>query len=79
MGQSMEHIGTFKQKTEAGFVRTIDKYQAKNCSTCPLNGACHKSKGNRIIEVSHQGNLYKKQSSENLKSEQGIYYRKKDA
>ena len=49
----------------------------KNCSSCPLNAACHKSKGNRIIEVSHQGNLYRKQSSENLKSEQGIYYRKK--
>lgn len=77
MGQPMQHLGTYVQKTEAGYKRTIDSYQAKNCSACPLNGACHKSKGNRIIEVSHKGNLYKKQSSENLKSEKGIYYRKK--
>ena len=77
IGQPMQHMGTYSQKTDAGYERTIDKYQAKNCSSCPLNGACHKSKGNRIIEVSHQGNLYRKQSSENLKSEQGIYYRKK--
>jgi transposase len=77
MGQPMQHMGTYAQKTEAGYTRTIDKYQAMNCSACPLNGACHKSKGNRIIEVSHRGNQYKKQSSENLKGEQGIYYRKK--
>jgi hypothetical protein len=77
MGQPMRHLGTYAQKTEAGYTRTIDKYQAKNCSTCPLNGACHRSKGNRIIEVSHKGNQYKKKSSENLKSEKGIYYRKK--
>jgi hypothetical protein len=37
----------------------------------------NKSKGNRIIEVSHRGNALKKQANENLKSEQGIYYRKK--
>lgn len=77
MGQPMQHQGTYTQKTEAGYTRTIDNYQAKYCSTCPLNGAFHKSKGNRIIEVSHRGNKYKKQSSENLKSEQGIYYRKR--
>lgn len=77
MGQAMLHIGSTLQKTEAGYVRTIDKYQAKNCNNCPLNGACHKSKGNRIIEISHKGNRLKKQSSDNLKTEQGIYYRKK--
>ncbi|MGB3869043.1 MAG: transposase, partial [Flavobacteriales bacterium] len=33
---------------------TVSRYQAINCTTCPLNGACHKSKGNRIIEVNHR-------------------------
>jgi transposase len=77
MGQRMHHIGTNTVTTDAGYKRIIDKYQAKDCSSCPLNGVCHKSKGNRIIEVSHQGNALKQQTSENLKSEQGIYYRKK--
>lgn len=77
MGQPMQHIGTYSQKSDAGYTRILDKYQAKNCTGCPLNGVCHKSKGNRIIEVSHKGNFYKQQSKENLKTEQGIYYRKK--
>lgn len=77
MGQSMKHIGQYKQQTEAGYERSIDRYQATNCSRCPLNGVCHKAKGNRIIEVSHRGNALKKQANDNLKSEQGIYYRKK--
>lgn len=77
IGQSMKHIGTFTQTTEAGYKRTIDKYQAQNCSPCPLNGVCHKSKYNRTIEVSHRGNELKQQAKEKLQSEQGIYYRKK--
>lgn len=77
MGQPMQHIGTYSQKSDAGYTRILDKYQAKNCTGCPLNGVCHKSKGNRIIEVSHKGKFYKQQSKENLKTEQGIYYRKK--
>jgi transposase len=77
MGQSMNHIGSKKERTEAGYVRTIDRYQAQNCSRCPLNGICHKSKGNRIVEVSHRGNELKQQARENLLSEEGIYHRKR--
>jgi transposase len=77
MGQPMQHIGTFIITSDAGYNRTIDKYQAKDCSRCPLNGVCHKSKNNRTIEVSHQGNDLKQQTKQNLQSEQGIYYRKK--
>lgn len=77
IGQTMIHIGTSIQKSEAGYPRTIDKYQAKNCFNCPLRSGCHKQKGNRIIEVSHRGNELKEQSKHNLQSEQGIYYRKK--
>lgn len=77
MGQAMKHIGTELQKTEAGFVRTIDRYQAQNCENCPLRGVCHQSKYNRIIEVSHKGNALRKQVRERLNSEQGLYYRKR--
>ena len=31
--------------------QTIRFYKAQNCQGCPLRGSCHKSKGNRQIEV----------------------------
>ncbi len=77
MGQHMHNIGTHTQKTSTGFTQTITHYQAKNCSTCPLNGACHKAKGNRIISINQHLNQYKQQANQNLQSEQGIAHRKK--
>jgi transposase len=77
MGQRMDNIGTTDRSTLRGFKQTITRYQAKNCEGCPLRGACHKSKDNRIIEVNHNLQALKKKSKENLLSEQGIYHRKK--
>jgi len=78
MGQKMRSIGTHQTKTKTGFTQNITRcYQATNCNGCPLRGACHKAKGNRVIEVNHSLNKYKEQVRENLNSEQGIYHRKK--
>src|SRR5690606_35022863 len=77
MGQRMELIGTFKQKTSSGFVQHIKKYRAKNCSLCPLNGACHKSKGNRIIQVNERLERHKTQAYIRLNSEVGREKRKR--
>lgn len=76
MGQHMESIGISTKKTSTGFLQKVKKYQAKNCSTCPLNGSCHKSKGNRIIEINHNLNRLKSQASKKLLSEQGVKRRK---
>lgn len=76
MGQPMQNIGTYNKKTSTGFLQTLTKYQAKNCSTCPLNGACHKSKGNRIIEINKNLNLHKQKAFDLLNSETGIEHRK---
>lgn len=76
MGQPMECIGVFRQKTSTGFEQEIKKYRAKNCTTCPLNGVCHKSKGNRIIQVNERLEKYKHQAYELLNSELGIKKRK---
>lgn len=59
MGQEMHCIGTFIQKSSTGFLQEIKKYQAKNCNNCPLNGSCHKSQGNRIIQVNEQLEVYR--------------------
>lgn len=77
MGQQMSNIGTHQSKTQTGFLQTITRYQAANCNGCPLRGACHKAKGNRVIEINHALKKYKQQVKENLNSEQGIYHRKK--
>lgn len=77
MGQTMQNIGTTTQTTATGFKQTVSKYQASNCEGCPLRGACHKSKRNRIIEVNHTLNDYKRKATERLTSEKGIYYRKR--
>lgn len=76
MGQPMNYMGTFKQKTSSGFQQELKKYQAKNCNGCPLNGACHKAQGNRIIQVNWQLESYKKQAYGLLNSEAGIKKRK---
>ena len=76
MGQEMHYIGESKRKTSTGFEQTSRKYQAKNCSNCPLNGVCHKSKTNRIIEINVNLFRHKQKAYELLNSEQGIEKRK---
>ncbi len=77
MGQQMNYIGDSKKKTGTGFVQTAKRYQAQNCGSCPMNGACHKSKGNRIIEVNENLKRQKKRAHELLNSEEGVRRRKK--
>jgi len=55
MGQKMGCIGCGNRKTELGFEYRVSIYQAQNCKDCPLRGMCHKAKGNRRIEVNHNG------------------------
>ncbi len=42
-----------------------------------MNCVCHKSQGNRLIEINHNLNRHNKEAKENLQSEQGIAHRKK--
>ncbi len=77
MGQEMEYRGDVKKTTSGGFEQTSRRYQAKNCNNCPLNGACHKSKTNRIIEINVDLKTQKQRAHEMLNSEQGIKHRKK--
>lgn len=77
MGQKMNYIGDRKRKTAAGFEQTSKAYRAQNCRNCPLNGACHKGKGNRTIEVNTNLQRLKQKADQLLKSEEGIEKRKK--
>lgn len=75
-GKPMARIGT-RRKRESGLLKTYALYQAKGCKNCPLREACHKQKGNRVISVNHKGQKLKKLAYDRLKTDVGIYYRKK--
>jgi hypothetical protein len=77
MGQQMKRVGEHEEKTTAGFIKKYHHYQARNCNGCPLRGVCNRQQDNRIIKVCRSGIELKKQAAERLKSQQGIYYRKK--
>ncbi len=76
-GKPMKHKNTFTRAGKNGFKQTISRYQAKNCNGCPLRDECHQQKGNRVIEVNHNGNRLKSKAEKRLKSRRGIEKRKK--
>jgi len=77
MGQHMNRIGTGRGKTASGYVTQSARYKAQKCDGCPLHGSCFKAPGNRIIEVNHRLNQYKRLARERLTSEEGIRHRGK--
>ena len=76
MGQPMAKKGVIKKQTINGYQQELGVYEAVNCEGCPIRGACHKSKGNRQIQVNHQLNELKNRSKSNLLSEKGVKHRK---
>lgn len=77
MGQKMNYIGNKTNRTATGFLQTAKMYQAISCEKCPLSGTCHKSKGDRIIQVNVNLERHKQQADSLLQSEEGIRKRKK--
>lgn len=75
MGQHMERFGTTRTKTESGYVTESARYKARRCGGCPLGGSCFKAKGDRIIEVNHRLNEYRRKARERLTSEVGVKHR----
>lgn len=75
MGQRMNFIRQEKRYTASGYQQIVSIYRATRCQGCPLRGQCHKSKGNRQIEVNHTLDDYKARARELLNSEQGLAHR----
>lgn len=75
MGQHMEKIGDFKRVSDNGYVSYVSHYQAKRCHGCCLRSLCHKSKGNRVIEINHRLRELKEEAKNLLMSEKGLYHR----
>lgn len=77
MGQRLHHINKGKRTSSNGYEAEVHYYEAQRCEGCPLRGMCHKSQGNRRIEVNKNLNRLKGKAREKLLSEQGLYHRSK--
>ena len=77
MGQKMKFIRQEKRYTASGYQQTVSVYRASRCQGCPLRGQCHKSKGDRQIEVNHTLDDYKARARELLTSGHGLKHRSK--
>ena len=75
MGQPMQKIFAKKDKTKTGFEQEISFYRAQNCNGCPMRANCHKSVGNRTIQVNHNMRRLRKKAREKLNSEEGLLKR----
>jgi len=75
MGQHMTLLNKTIKTSENGYKSTVYRYQAQNCGNCPMHGQCHRSQGNRIIEVNYKLNAYRKKARELLMGEEGLRLR----
>lgn len=77
MGQQMNFVRTQKNVSELGYESQVSLYRTQRCQGCPLRKQCHKSQGNRTIELNHKLLAYKKRARVLLMSEKGLEYRSK--
>ncbi len=75
MDQRLTRIGTVKSRTESGYETESARYKAQRYEGCPIRGACFKAKGDRIIEVNHRPNEYRRKDRERFTSKEGIRHR----
>lgn len=76
-GQRMNRIQTTRSKTANGYTSESTMYQAQNCEGCPQRESCFKGKGNRVIEVNHKLNEYRKKADKLLTSEEGVKHQRR--
>jgi hypothetical protein len=70
------HTGQGERKSKNGSISQVD-YYAKRCEGCPLRGMCHKSTGNKKIEINRKLSEYRTKAREMLTSERGLFHRSK--
>lgn len=76
IGEPMKHLGWEIEETRGGYAQIIDKYKAKNCQGCFLDGTCNQQPGNRVIGVALNYYRLRNQADKRLKSKRGIQKRK---
>jgi len=76
-GHHMPWVGVTGRKTDNGYAQPLAQYAAPpQCSACPLRDACAINKGDRVVEVSHRLERFRRIAYARLTSEEGIAHRK---
>jgi len=70
-GKKLKAVYTGSRKSKSGFESEITYYECDSCEDCPHKKTCTRSKGNRKMQVSKKFIEQRKQSLENITSEQG--------
>lgn len=73
----LRYLKTIDLTTANGYPTQRRLYQSEDCNGCILRLQCHKSKDNRIIQVSHKLNEYRAKARELLETDIGKQYRKR--
>ena len=71
------YVRTIKTKSSTGYENEKRLYQCENCNGCQFRMMCHKSRENRLIQMSEKLNYYRAKARELLESDIGKYFRKK--
>lgn len=77
IGEPMTFTDNIIRKMPSGYVKTISKFESKDCSSCPLKKLCNPKYQNRYIEIDLVLQHYKTLARKKLTSEKGIQFRKK--
>lgn len=77
IGEPMTFTDNIIRKMPSGYVKTISKFESKDCSNCPFKNLCNPKYQNRYIEIDLVLRHYKTLAREKLTSEKGIQFRKK--
>ena len=75
-GKILSVVGTHtKRNRNTKFESVVTTYKCESCEKCPLREKCTKSKDGKQLQVSKEFLRQRKQSLENIKSEEGICLR----
>ena len=75
-GDKLSLSGSSNRKTANGYEAKTKYYRNESCGNCPHFGKCHSSKkGFRTLKVTELFNDFRKETYENITSEEGILLR----
>jgi transposase len=73
--KQLKPVGTFKKKSQTGYVSEVTAYECESCYGCPHKPKCTKAKGNKRMEVSKAFIASRQKSLENITTELGTKLR----
>ena len=75
-GKGMKKIAERIKPNQSGYEQTLTRYQAKNCTDCPLRGQCTSNYEYRTIEVNLNWHRLKQKAQKRLRTKRGVQKRK---